>query len=150
MSVPVSSEVVIRFDTDRDGSSLEARRYAFALGFSRREAGMIAIATSELVGNALKFGGHAILRMKALTDPAGMELEVRDMGPGMTDSTAALQDGYSEGVLVDPRALAPGFVRRGLGCGLGAVERLMDELEIDSSPGRGTRVVARKWIPPSG
>jgi serine/threonine-protein kinase RsbT len=33
----------------------------------------------------------------------------------------------------------------GLGCGLPGVQRLMDEFSIESMPGRGTRVVARKW-----
>jgi serine/threonine-protein kinase RsbT len=33
-----------------------------------------------------------------------------------------------------------------MGCGLSGVQRLMDEFAIDSGPGRGTRVVARKWL----
>ena len=36
----------------------------------------------------------------------------------------------------------------GLGCGLPGVKRLMDQFTIDSAPGRGTRVVARKWLSP--
>lgn len=35
----------------------------------------------------------------------------------------------------------------GLGSGLSGVRRLMDEFEIASTVGVGTRVVARKWQP---
>ena len=35
-----------------------------------------------------------------------------------------------------------------LGCGLGlpGVKRMMDEFSLESAPGQGTRVTARKWI----
>ena len=53
-------------------------------------------------------------------------------GPGIADSTRALQDGFSTG--------------GGLGSGLPAVRRLMDEFEIvRSRPARTS--IARKWPP---
>jgi serine/threonine-protein kinase RsbT len=33
-----------------------------------------------------------------------------------------------------------------LGLGLPGVKRMMDEFSLESSPGQGTRVTARKWI----
>jgi len=115
------------------------------LGFADRELWEISIVVSELVTNAIKFAGGGRLRARLLPRPTpGIEIEVADDGPGIADVEQALVDGYSEG-----RMLADGettFGRRGLGTGLGAVRRLSDELSIESAPGRGTRVVARKWL----
>jgi len=70
-------------------------------------------------------------------------LVCRDRGPGIADPAAARKDGYSRG-----RMLAPDAMRHeGLGQGLGAVERLVDELHIESVVGLGTTIVVRKWIP---
>ena len=52
-------------------------------------------------------------------------------GPGIADVDLALQDGYSTG--------------NGLGLGLPGARRLMDEFEIDTEPGAGTRVRLVKW-----
>jgi serine/threonine-protein kinase RsbT len=67
-------------------------------------------------------------------DRRGIELEFIDEGPGIPDVHLAMQQGYSTG--------------RGLGLGLPAAKRLMDELEIRTAPGAGTTVTSRKWCPP--
>ncbi len=54
-----------------------------------------------------------------------------DEGPGIADIEHALEDGVSTG--------------GGLGSGLAAVRRMMDELEIRSELGLGTRIEAVKW-----
>jgi serine/threonine-protein kinase RsbT len=61
----------------------------------------------------------------------GVEIVVRDDGPGIPDVDQALRDGFTSG--------------EGLGMGLPGARRLMDEMEIDSAPGRGTTVTVRKW-----
>ena len=33
-----------------------------------------------------------------------------------------------------------------LGLGLPGVQRMMDEFDLESKPGAGTRVTARKWL----
>jgi serine/threonine-protein kinase RsbT len=55
-----------------------------------------------------------------------------DEGPGISDVEQALQDGYSTG--------------KGLGIGLPGARRLMDEFEVRSAVGRGTKVIMRKWL----
>ena len=60
-----------------------------------------------------------------------MEVEARDRGPGIVDLDEAMQDHYSSGGT--------------LGLGLPGVKRMMDQLEIDTAPGKGTRVTIRKW-----
>jgi serine/threonine-protein kinase RsbT len=56
----------------------------------------------------------------------------RDTGPGIRDVGSAMRDGYS--------------TSGGLGLGLPGVRRLMDEFEIESTLGRGTRVAVKKWL----
>ena len=58
-------------------------------------------------------------------------MEFHDTGPGIADVAQALRDGFTSG--------------SGLGLGLGGSRRLMDEFEIESAVGQGTRIVATKW-----
>jgi serine/threonine-protein kinase RsbT len=62
----------------------------------------------------------------------GMEVIVRDRGPGIEDIQKAMADHYSSGGT--------------LGLGLPGVKRMMDEFELTSEPGKGTTVTIRKWL----
>ena len=62
---------------------------------------------------------------------AGLELEFVDQGPGIADLNRALAGGFS--------------TAKSLGLGLSGTRRLVDEFNIDTAPGRGTKVVIRKW-----
>ena len=86
--------------------------------------------------------------MSYLTHPRrGAQVVVVDNGPGIEDFDASLQDGYSEGRLLSEEEPGTGTgSRRGLGSGLGAVKRLMDELTAESPPDGGLKIVARKWL----
>jgi serine/threonine-protein kinase RsbT len=54
-----------------------------------------------------------------------------DHGPGIPDVEKALTDHYTTG--------------NGLGLGLGGARRLVNEFDISSRPGEGTRVVITRW-----
>ncbi len=110
----------------------QSRQMALALGFAGVQAHYIATAASELAANLFIHANGGVLEAIELTDPPGLELVVTDKGPGIVDIDKALQDGYS--------------TAGGLGCGLPGVQRLMDEMEIDSRVGYGTVVRARKWL----
>ncbi len=69
---------------------------------------------------------------------------MEDRGPGIEDVELALQDGYSQGQPVEERP--PHRPRGGLGQGLGAAQRLLDELEIAPHPEGGTRITGRKYL----
>lgn len=71
-----------------------------------------------------------------------VEVICRDRGPGIEDLESVRRDGFSRGRLLLPDSPRGG----GLGKGLGAVERLADELRIESEPGVGTTVTVRKRI----
>jgi serine/threonine-protein kinase RsbT len=113
---------------------LESTRYAQEAGFDEAPSRMIATAVSELVRNILKYAGSGQFRLRRVEGPGvrGVEVEVSDHGPGIADVDAAMRDHFSSSGT--------------LGLGLPGVKRMMDEFSLESTPGEGTRVTARKWI----
>lgn len=112
-----------------------ATRFCVDHGFSHVFGAHVATAASELANNLwmhASAGGQVTIARLDSARGRGVELIVADDGPGIADIALALTEGYSSAA--------------GLGCGLPGVRRLMDEFEIDSGAGRGTRVVARKWL----
>ena len=95
----------------------------------------VVLAVSELGSNLVKHacgGGKLIFTRLGESDRLGIQIDSEDSGPGIASIDEALADGFSS--------------KGSLGSGLGTVNRLMDELEIDSRPGKGTHVRCRKWI----
>jgi len=114
----------------------QARQVARDLGFGLVDQSRIATAVSELTRNVVRYatGGQGDVLIRELEPSAkgiGIEVIVRDDGPGIANVEQALREGFSTGV--------------GLGMGLPGTRRLMDEMAIDSAPGRGTTVSIRKW-----
>jgi serine/threonine-protein kinase RsbT len=124
----------IRSEVDVRLVVLESTRYSQQAGFDETPSRMIATAVSELVRNILKYAGSGECRLRPIEGPGrcGIEIEVSDHGPGILDIDAAMTDRVSTGGT--------------LGLGLPGVKRLMDEFSLESAPGKGTRVTARKWI----
>jgi len=124
----------IHSEMDATRVVLESTLYAREAGFEETPARMIATAVSELVRNILKYAGSGEISLRSVSSSSGkgVEIEARDHGPGISDCEAALQDHYSSGGT--------------LGMGLPGVRRLMDDFKLESSPGNGTRVTARKWL----
>ena len=113
---------------------LESTLFSREAGFGDAPSQMVATAVSELVRNILKYAGtgEICVRRVRKMGTSGIEIEALDQGPGIADCEAAMQDHYSSGGT--------------LGLGLPAVRRMMDEFLLESSPGQGTRVLARKWL----
>jgi serine/threonine-protein kinase RsbT len=126
--------VAIRNEMDVRRAVLEATRFAQDSGFDEAPSRMIATAVSELVRNILKYAGSGQCRLRKAdgVGQRGIEIEVSDHGPGISDTDAAMSDHFSSGGT--------------LGLGLPGVKRLMDEFNLESAPGQGTRIVARKWL----
>ena len=113
-----------------------AKALAEAIGFERVATYYVATSVSELANNLFFHaarGGAITLVALRREGEIGVEVVAEDDGPGIPDVELALQDGFS--------------TTGGLGSGLSGVRRLMDEFEITSTVGVGTRVVARKWQP---
>ncbi|MEE8526687.1 MAG: ATP-binding protein [Thermoanaerobaculia bacterium] len=133
----------VRTEMDATRVVLEAGKICRDTSFSEADRQRLATAVSELARNILKYAGHGQILISTLEAPPldppegaqasrpGIEVTASDDGPGIADVELALQDHTSSGGT--------------LGLGLPGVRRLMDEFEIDSTPGRGTRVTVRKW-----
>ena len=117
-----------------------ARQAAVALaqeiGLERAVTYQVATSVSELANNLFFHtarGGRITLTALGQNDRVGIEVIAEDDGPGIPDVEQAMRDGFS--------------TSGGLGSGLPGVKRLMDEFEITSAVGVGTRVVVRRWQP---
>lgn len=139
--------LAIKSDLDPAWCRLVSARFARDLGFDEGGATELAIVVSELATNVLKFAGSGELTLtRAESSRVGVTVLVEDRGPGIEDIEEAFTDGYSEGRHLGDQD-TPLQGGRGLGNGLGAVRRLMDEVTISNRKGGGTRVVAHKWLP---
>ncbi len=108
-----------------------AARLAEELKFDEACSGRLALVITELGTNLVRHatGGRLLMAARRGDDPASIELLALDDGPGMADVASCLRDGYSTGGTP--------------GTGLGAIQRMSDDFSINSTPGRGTIVVAR-------
>jgi serine/threonine-protein kinase RsbT len=133
--------VHVRAIVDSRSAAAVARRAALSMGCGALHAGSVAIAASELATNIARHAGVGLIQI--YSGHRYLKIVAHDRGPGLTNVEIVLADRYSGGRQLgsdDPR-------REGIGCGLGAVRRMMDQLEICSTPGIGTRIVAVKHCP---
>jgi serine/threonine-protein kinase RsbT len=129
---------VEEFDVSSDARALtaaeQAKELAEQLGFSESDQSKIAIATSELAKNIVVHAqGNGRIVVKPIMEggKVGMVVVAEDSGPGILDVEKALENGYS--------------TKKGLGIGLGGAKRLMDEFNIETAVGKGTKVTVKKW-----
>jgi serine/threonine-protein kinase RsbT len=110
------------------------RARAMGIGFNLVEQTKIVTAASELARNILEHGGgegHVQLDLLTNNSRNGLRLTFEDKGPGIADIERALKNGFTSG--------------SGLGLGLGGSKRLVNEFEIASRPGEGTRIAITRW-----
>ncbi|HUP56964.1 MAG TPA: anti-sigma regulatory factor, partial [Bdellovibrionota bacterium] len=109
------------------------RKGAAELKLSLVDQTKVVTAASEIARNTVIYGGGGQVTIELLNvgPKRGLRLTFKDEGPGIENVEQALQDGFTSG--------------GGLGLGLGGARRLVNDFEIDSAPGRGTRIVLTKW-----
>jgi serine/threonine-protein kinase RsbT len=125
--------VAIRTDADVVTARQEARAMGAGLGFSSTDLTLLATAISEIARNITTYAGEGEVALRTLNSGGrrGVEVVATDNGPGIDDVELAMQDGYTTG--------------NGLGLGLPGTRRLVDEFELDTTPGGGTKVRLVKW-----
>jgi serine/threonine-protein kinase RsbT len=125
--------IAIESDADVLKARLQGRKLGQGLGLGATDLTLLATAISEIARNITTYAGRGSIRMRLTEEHGqhGIEVVAEDQGPGIPDIAAALSDGYSTG--------------RGMGLGLPGARRLMDDFEIDSRVGEGTRVRMVKW-----
>jgi serine/threonine-protein kinase RsbT len=109
---------------------LEAWSEAVRIGLSKFTSVKVATAVSELARNIVFYAGKGTVELRSLKDDRGPSLQIvaSDKGPG-----------------IDPRKLEEIWAgtyksQRGMGKGLVAVKKLVDDFHLDTGPGRGTTV----------
>jgi serine/threonine-protein kinase RsbT len=134
MNDPRHGEFPIRSEADIVMARKVVRDAATVLGFGLTDVTRIVTAASELTRNIYHYAKTGVVRWRALNQDlrAGLELTFEDSGPGIPDIERAMEMGFSTG--------------KGLGMVLPGSKRLMDELTIQSTVGKGTTVVVRKWL----
>jgi serine/threonine-protein kinase RsbT len=90
-------------------------------------------AASELVRNMLRYakGGNVLIEVVTRGRDSGIRLTFKDEGPGIKDLSLALKDGYTTG--------------GSLGLGLPGARRLVNDFDIKTEVGKGTKVTIIKW-----
>jgi two-component sensor histidine kinase len=126
--------VQIRQDRDIVHARQRARFVAERLGFDVQEQTRIATAVSEIGRNAFAYagGGRAEFKVEEQSGRLTLVIEVSDHGPGIEDVQTILAGGYRSAT--------------GLGIGISGAKRLVDRLDISTSP-KGTMVRLQRRLP---
>jgi serine/threonine-protein kinase RsbT len=125
-TIPVTSESDIVLVRRR------VREVASQVGLSLVDQTKLVTAASELARNTVVYGGGGFMQLETLNGPrSGVRLIFADQGPGIPDIELAMRDGFTTGT--------------GLGLGLGGAKRLVNEFEIQSTVGLGTKVALTRW-----
>lgn len=133
MSVIKSDVLPLRSEQDIVLARQAVRKLTQELTFSIVDQTKFVTAASELARNTLIYGGGGNLHWEIILDGGrkGLKLSFKDEGPGIPDIKQAMTDGWTSG--------------NGLGMGLSGSKRLVNDFEIESSPGKGTRVTITRW-----
>jgi serine/threonine-protein kinase RsbT len=133
MTVLLSDQRTVQSAEDVVATRQAVRQRAVELGFNLVDQTKIVTAASELARNMVQYGGGGRVTIDAVEDfgRRGIRLTFEDDGPGIPDVELAMKDGYTTG--------------GGLGLGLSGARRLSNDFTIQSTPGKGTRVIITRW-----
>lgn len=133
MANPTSGELPLKCEHDIVLGRQAVRRMTQELQFSIVDQTKMVTAASELARNTLIYGGGGQLTWQIVQQGTrrGLRLQFEDQGPGIKNLELALTDGWTSGT--------------GLGMGLTGAKRLVNDFEIASKVGVGTRVTITRW-----
>jgi len=126
--------VEIKDESDILTSRRMVRDESAKIGFGIVDQTKLATATSELSRNIYRYAGEGTVYIVEIKKPRGIKIVFEDQGPGIEDPELAMQEGYST---------TPGS----LGMGLSGAKRLVDDMTIESEPGKGTKIEIFKYLP---
>lgn len=133
MTVLRTERLELRSGSDVVFVRQSVRTWAIEAGFSLVDQTKMVTAASELARNTVDYGGGGTVRLELISDGIrrGLRVAFEDQGPGIPDIEKALTDHFTTGT--------------GLGLGLGGARRLVNQFDIHSRAGEGTRVVITRW-----
>ncbi|WP_157239608.1 anti-sigma regulatory factor [Catenuloplanes japonicus] len=125
--------IVISSDEDVVRVRQLTRTVAVRVKLSLVDQTKLVTAASELARNTLVYGGGGSAEVTVVDSGRrrGVRIVFSDQGPGIADLDLALTDGWTSG--------------GGLGLGLSGSRRLVDEFDIQTVVGEGTRITVTKW-----
>ncbi|OWQ90189.1 anti-sigma regulatory factor [Roseateles terrae] len=125
--------MAIRNEADIVMARQQVRRLTQQLKFSLVDQTKMITAASELSRNTLIYGGGGDMQWQLVQQGVrhGLRLSFVDQGPGIPDIDLALKDGWTSG--------------NGMGMGLSGSKRLVNDFELETAPGQGTRVTITRW-----
>ena len=128
-----SGTMPLRSEQDIVSARQAVRKWCVELGFSLVDQTKMVTAASELARNTLIYGGGGEMQWSHGAQAARrtLTLTFADEGPGIPDLDLALTDRWTSG--------------NGLGLGLSGAKRLVQEFNIETRPGAGTRVTISRW-----
>jgi serine/threonine-protein kinase RsbT len=113
------------------------REAALNQGLSSAAIESLLIAVTEIARNIVIHAGSGEILFQAMQNGhdaggrRGVMVTASDTGPGIPHIEQAMEDGFS--------------TKGSLGLGLAGARRLVDEFELESQAGVGTRIILRKW-----
>jgi serine/threonine-protein kinase RsbT len=133
MQVTKSDVLPLRNEQDIVLARQAVRKLTAELSFGLVDQTKMVTAASELARNTMTYGGGGTMRWEIGLEGAkkGLRLTFEDKGPGIPDLALALKDGWTSG--------------GGLGMGLSGAKRLVNDFEIFTKVGEGTRVAITRW-----
>ena len=130
-AVVAPKKMAIEQEKDIATARLEAWSEAVRIGLSKFSSVKVATAVSELARNIVFYAGKGTVELRSLKDErgvAGLQIIASDEGPGIPP--AKLEEIWA-GTYKS---------QRGMGKGLVAVKKLVDDFQLDTRPGVGTTV----------
>ena len=134
----MSNDIIQKIDITSDLDVLASRKIVRdecqSIGFSITDITRIVTAASELARNIFLYAGKGTMELKRVEREGrtGIELIFEDEGPGIKDFESSMENGFEK--------------YDGMGLGLRGAKRLMDEMEIISEIGNGTKITVKKWL----
>ncbi|MFI8393591.1 anti-sigma regulatory factor [Pseudomonas sp. Choline-02u-1] len=133
MTVRSSGTQPISIEQDVVFARQTTRKLATECGMRLIDLTKLVTAVSELARNTMVYGGGGDMDWQIIEENGrvGLRITFRDEGPGIPDIKLAMTDGWTSG--------------SGLGLGLTGAKRLVNEFELDTEPGKGTRITITRW-----
>src|SRR5215813_12946862 len=124
----------LRHERDVVLARQRARQIAVLIGFQGQDQTRLATAVSEIARNAVTYagGGKIDFLIEGNTAPQVFAMRVSDQGRGVSELPSILAGVYQSST--------------GMGLGIIGARRLMDHLDITSTP-HGTTVVLKRLVP---
>jgi len=133
MNLADKGEAPLRSEHDIVLARQAVRRLTQQLQFSLVDQTKMVTAASELARNAWIYGLGGTMHWEVVENAGrrGLKLLFADEGPGIPNLDLAMTDGWTSG--------------KGLGMGLTGAKRLVNDFELDTRIGGGTRITITRW-----